>query len=205
VKARFKKISVLTMFVLGYLTLGIYPWIWYLRRRDFFLHIARKPDGVPSRRSLVSPLVQEILVTVLGGVMDHVPEDYTALAAIVVLGLLVSLLLCWISIAFEYRHVLLLHSANAADGPERFSRFLTVLLGPMFLQFKMNRMFRPEGGNVPSENPEREEERNGVGIDEEAMDTGVFRCLSCGNRVRGSEAACRKCGWTYKEEDRRPL
>jgi hypothetical protein len=131
----FKKTSVLMMVLLTPVTFGIYPWFWFSDRFVALLNLESGEKMNTSPWFASSMFVLSILHPVLR-VIRHKFERET-----LVLELFVSLFLVvgWILLAFDYRRVLLRHTTSSKVAIV-LSRLLTFLFGPLYLQYKINRL-----------------------------------------------------------------
>jgi len=138
-KERFKRISWPMILFLNIITVGIYPFFWFLRRERAFNRLESK--NKLSKKFLIFLIVAVFSQLVLGfvsGVYDSL--DSPARADLImnigdVVGWVAVILLTVVS--FHTRKILIDHT-EVMGQPIKINRFWTFLFNNLYLQYKLN-------------------------------------------------------------------
>ena len=114
--------------VLGIVTVGIFLDIWLIVQAVW----VRKHD--PSNRALQLTIVS-IIVSVLAEILNSLHATVQVTAAAFVISLILALIP-----TFMVRDALAAYLSRAWGRPVYLGSFLTLILGPIYLQYHMNRL-----------------------------------------------------------------
>ncbi len=129
------KMNVILLFVLTFVTIGIFAPVWFLRRRDWLnrLSAARKlGSGLPMFVAIIYGIAAIMFFTL----------DETAYEFGEGIGNIISLVggVCIVVLAFQVRRILIQHYDDKLDIHIGFSGLGTLLFTIFYLQHKINRL-----------------------------------------------------------------